>query len=110
MKKFISLLLIAVLALSLVACGPAVEEDDPAKANQIVGTWTLGVFTHTFREDGTGVVMSSPSISMECTWEYAKGQYTIVYGTGKQVATITENEDGTLTLHYNEGEYKQVTE
>ena len=110
MKKFISLLLVAILALSLVACGPAPVEDDPEKEMQIVGTWNLGVFTHTFREDHTGNVMTSASISMECTWEYANGEYTIVYGTGKQTATITENEDGTLTLNYNEGQYKLVTE
>lgn len=108
MKKFISLLLVAVLALSLVACGPAEPEDD-GREMEIVGTWTLGMFTHTFNEDHTGTIQNSSGIKFECTWVYNQGgEYTITYSMGDVPASITQNEDGSLTLLYNEGYYTKA--
>lgn len=108
MKKFISLLLIAILALSLVACGPAEPEDD-GRAMEIVGTWKLGNFTHSFNEDHTGTIMNASGIEFACTWEYQQGgKYAITYSMGTVEGVITQNEDGSLTLLYNEGNYKKA--
>ena len=108
MKKIVSLLLIAVLALSLVACGPAEPQDD-GREMEIVGTWTLGMFTHTFNEDHTGSIMNASGIKFECTWEYLQGgKYSITYSMGTQEASITVGEDGALTLLYNEGNYTKA--
>ena len=110
MKKFISLLLIAVLALSLVACGPAEPQDD-GREMEIVGTWTLGMFTHTFKEDHTGSIMNASGINFECTWEYVQGgNYKITYSMGTVDASITVKDDGSLSLLYNEGNYTKTAE
>ena len=108
MKKIISLLLIAVLALSLVACGPAEPQDD-GREMEIVGTWTLGMFTHTFNEDHTGSIMNASGITFACDWEYKQGgKYAVTYSMGTVEIVINQNEDGSLTLVYNEGNYKKV--
>ena len=108
MKKFIALLLIAVLALSLVACGPAKPTDD-GREMEIVGTWKLGKFTHSFNDDHTGTIMNASGIEFACTWEYVQGgNYKITYSMGTVDASITAAEDGALTLLYNEGEYKKA--
>ena len=108
MKKLVSLLLVAVLALSLVACGPAAPEDD-GREMEIVGTWKLGMFTQVFNEDHTGTIMNSSGIEFACDWEYQQGgKYAITYSMGTVEASITVNEDGSLTLLYNEGEYKKA--
>ena len=105
MKKFISLLLIAVLALSLVACGPT----DDGREMEIVGTWKLGMFTHSFNEDHTGTIQNSSGIEFACTWEYKQGgKYAITYSMGTVEAVITVEEDGSLTMLYNEGNYKKA--
>lgn len=105
MKRIIALLLIAVLCLSLVACGGGSQNDDADKEMQIVGTWKMGNMTHIFNEDHTGTIMQGSGITMACDWSYKNGEYTIGYAMGENTATITENEDGTLVLHYNGGEY-----
>lgn len=105
MKKIIALLLVMALCLALAACGPA---EDDGKEMQIVGTWKMGSMTHTFNEDHTGTLMMSSGITMACDWSYSNGEYTIGYSMGEGPATITENEDGTLVLHYNGGEYTLV--
>lgn len=108
MKKFICLLLVAVLALSLVACGPAKPKDD-GREMEIVGTWTLGKFTQVFKDDHTGTLMNASGIEFACDWEYKQGgKYAITYSMGTVEAVITVNEDGSLTMLYNEGNYKKA--
>ena len=106
MKKFIALLLIAVLALSLVACGaPAQEEKSDIKAEDIVGTWVLGSTQQVFNADGTGTVTLTSGIKMAADWTFKNGKFIVGYATGEVEATITKNEDGSLVLHYNGGDY-----
>lgn len=105
MKKFIALLLIAVLALSLVACGAPAEDENAVKAEDIAGTWVLGNTKQVFNADGTGTVTLTSGIQMAADWTFKNGKFIIGYATGEQEATITKNEDGTLVLHYNGGDY-----
>lgn len=107
MKKIITLLLVAALALSLIACGAPEKEEDPnaIKAEDIVGTWVLGNNKHIFNADGTGTVTIMNGIQMSCDWTFKDGTFTIGWPTGEATATMTRNEDGSLILHYNGGDY-----
>lgn len=106
MKRIISLILIAVLALSLVACGAPAEDKNAIKAEDIVGTWVLGTTKQIFNADGSGTITLPSGITMAADWTYkGSGKFVIGYAMGEQEATITKNDDGTLVLSYNGGEY-----
>ena len=107
MKKIISLILIAVLALSLVACGaPAEEKKDEFKAEDIVGVWVMGTMKQEFKADGTGTIAMSSGITMAADWTYkGNGEFVIGYPMGENKATLSKAEDGTLILNYNGGNY-----
>ncbi len=105
MKKFIALLLVAVMALSLVACGAPKDETPKVKAEDIVGTWVMGNMKQVFNADGTGTIMMSSGITMVCDWTFKSGKFVIGYAMGEKEATITVKDDGTLVLSYDGGEY-----
>ena len=107
MKKIISLILIAVLALSLVACGaPAEEKKDEFKGEDIVGLWVMGNLKQEFKADGNGTIMMSSGITMAADWTYkGNGAFVIGYPMGEYQATLTKKDDGTLVLNFNGGEY-----
>ena len=107
MKKFIVLLLVAALALSLIACGaPAEEKKDEIKAEDIVGTWVLGNVKQVFNADNTGVLTIGNGITMACDWTYkGNGKFIAGYAMGEVEIMVSKKEDGTLVLTYNGGEY-----
>ena len=105
MKRIISLILVLVLALSLVACGAPKEEAPKITAEDVAGNWVLGNVKQVFNADGTGVITMGNGITMACDWTYSNGKITIGYAMGEKEATITMNEDGTLVLHYDGGDY-----
>ncbi len=68
MKKIIALALLAVMLLTLAACG-APAEAGPEGA--IVGTWKAEDGKEmTFKTDGTGTAYTSNGLSVECKWTY----------------------------------------
>jgi uncharacterized lipoprotein YehR (DUF1307 family) len=103
-KKFISVLLVMVLALSmLVGCSKKISKDDP-----ILGTWAasemagmtkdqldeLGMtFTMTFNDDGTAVANLNGE-ETSSTWEKDGDNY-IVDGDSESKVTI---KDGVLSV------------
>ena len=105
MKRMISLILVLVLALTLAACGAPKQEEPKIKAEDVAGTWVLGQTKQVFNADGTGVITMGSGITMACDWTYKDGKITIGYAMGEKQATITMNEDGTLVLHYDGGDY-----
>ena len=106
MKRVISLLLVAVLALSLMACGAPAEDKNAIKAEDVAGTWVMGNMKQVFNADGTGtMMMGGNGITMACDWTYNNGTITVGYAMGEKTATITRNADGVLILQFDGGEY-----
>ena len=102
MKKFIAMMLVLVIALSLVACG------DPSTA--IVGVWKSTNYSCTFKADGTGEVTVGKGVTSSCTWTYdeAAGVWNVNYGDGKGVASLKTGDDGKSVLVWQESEYNRV--
>lgn len=71
MKKSIAILLAAVMVLSFAACG---------KKNQIVGSWTDGTHTWTFRKDGTGS-FSEFGETMSMSYRISGNKLTVYFGS-----------------------------
>ena len=106
MKRIIALLLVAVLALSLMACGAPKDDTPKVKAEDIVGTWVMGNMKQIFNADGTGtIMMGGNGITMACDWTYKNGTVTIGYAMGEKTATIIRNDQGVLILQFDGGEY-----
>ena len=105
MKKTLALLLALAMVMALAACGAPAEEAPKVKAEDIIGTWVMGNMKQEFKEDGSGTIMMSSGITMVCDWTFKNGKFIIGYAMGEKEATITVNEDGTLVLHYDGGEY-----
>ena len=106
MKRIIALLLVAVLALSLMACGAPKDESPKVKAEDIVGTWVMGNMKQIFNADGTGtIMMGGNGITMACDWTFQNGKFIVGYAMGEKEATINIKDDGTLVLVYDGGEY-----
>ena len=109
MKKFIALLLVLVMALSLAACGGSgKEEANKDDGTWIVGNWSVGNIKQVFNADGTGTVTMGNGIEMAADWTFKNGKYIIGYPMGENEATVTMNEDGTLVLHYNGSDYTKA--
>ena len=118
MKKWIAILLVALTALALVACGGKDEPvSDPKTA--IIGTWELkdvegegegaemvkqiinmAEMTYTFNEDGT-VVMKASFMGQEqeesATWSIDGDNLTVAGETGKFEITSS-----TLKMHLDD--------
>ena len=111
MKKFVSLLLVAVFAFSLVACGGSTSNVD---RSELIGDWYLknddGVEEYlTLTEDGKYLVEAvSPmgfTLTSEHTWTYADGVFTVDYadyGTTSVYQKVTLN-GNVLTLDNGQG-------
>ena len=69
MKRIIALLLVAVLALSLMACGAPKDDTPKVKAEDIVGTWVMGNMKQIFNADGTGTLSDRAAVLLERTLE-----------------------------------------
>ena len=102
MKRILAVMLVLVLALSLAACG-----SDPSRA--IIGTWSSGNYTCTFKGDGTGTVSLDKGTSSSCTWTYNEetGAFDVNYGAGKDVATIA-TEDGKPVMTWMNSKYNKI--
>lgn len=95
MKRVVSLILIAVLGLSLCACG-----SDNASGDPVIGEWrSLTDFYYFFQEDYTGYTSEGD----EFTWSYEgdlKG-YTIVMRSGETFSSPIYTENGLRFLSFN---------
>lgn len=108
MKKFMALLLVAVMVLAMAACGAPAEEANKDDGTWIIGNWSVGNIKQIFNADGTGTVTMGNGIEMAADWTFKNGKYIIGYPMGENEATVTMNEDGTLVLHYNGTDYTKA--
>lgn len=106
MKRMIAMMLLAVIVLSLAACGGPKEVD---MTTAIIGKWQneAGKVME-FKEDGTGTCILSAG-ERPCTWEYdaENNWYEIVYSTSGANATIEVTSSG-LVLTFEGVAYKKV--
>lgn len=106
MKRVIATVLLAILALSLVACGGPKEVD---MATAIIGKWQneAGKVME-FKEDGTGTCILSAG-ERPCTWKYDEENnwYEIIYSTSGTNATIEVTSSG-LVLTFEDVTYKKI--
>ncbi len=77
MKKTVAILLIAVMALTFAAC---------SQKNKIVGTWTDGTHTWTFKKDGTGT-FSEFGETFPMTYQIEGNKITVSFGFETDVYT-----------------------
>ena len=123
MKKLTALLMIALFALSLIACGDDNENnvvDPPAEQEGIVGTWVsegqnvapllVSLFkitkvTATFNENGTYTVVQVDSANTSLT---LSGTYEVEESGVGDIYTITANQQAPATLT-SEGIYEVTT-
>ena len=130
MKKIITLLLVAVMSLSLVACGGNELQTDNSGSQQeqsdnkndkeinikkvdVVGTWKNTSsndhgFVMTINEDGTGTIILGEQ-ELTITWE--KTDEEIICNTGSKELTfkIRSNND-VVEMSYKDGYYVVVSE
>ena len=93
MKKIFALLLVAVMCLSLVACGGG----SGSAKKEIVGEWKIddGPWTLIFNEDGTGEDPDGESLTWEYNSETEKYDVEFLYYGVTFNLTIFTNDDGT---------------
>ena len=100
MKKIITLLLVAVMCLSFVACNSKSNDGDTESARkEILGTWTtssdgtLADYTVVFKEDGTGTINKK-----EIKWKYDNelSCYIVVTASGEMwpIFEISTDDNG----------------
>lgn len=107
MKRMIAMMLLAVIVLSLAACGGPKEVD---MTTAIIGKWQneAGKVME-FKADGTGTCILSAG-ERPCTWKYDEAdgsRYEIVYSTSGAYATIEVTSSG-LVLTFEGVTYKKV--
>ncbi len=104
MKKLIAILMVAVLALSLVACGSK-EPADPAAA--IVGTWELD---DAESEEAKTAVQMMKMFGMTMTFEFkadGSGKLTTQMGEEPEVNDFTyEIKDNQIVIDGSPAEFK----
>ena len=78
------------LVVSVIACG---DDDNPVKSNQelLVGTWTIGDISLTFRPDGTIIESEPDDEDDKGIWSLAGDQLTLSDSDGSNSETYTVN-------------------
>lgn len=110
MKKLIAIILVAVMCLSLVACGGGSQDAEKA----IVGEWkALSGFSMTFNEDGTGIA----PFGGDFEWRYdAEKDWYDVSCMGMSFSMIikTENDIRYINVegenYYHADDYEKAVE
>lgn len=110
MKKIISLLLVAVMCLSFVACSSGNNNDNESAKKEIVGEWKNlhEDYSFTFNEDGTGTTPSNGSL----TWKYDSelSCYSTYVGSGitLSISNINTAENGARYISIEGKKYYHI--